>query len=510
MDGLARVYDVATGRELQQIDPFPRGRGQSGAALIVAVSHDGRRLAIGYPGDAGAGTVSLYDTVTWRKQFELLSIPDVEIASIAFSREDARLSVGAFDGTAGVWSLTSREQLVAYDGPTASVNSASFSPDGTRVLTASSDGIVRVWRAGGTDRSFFPVAANVDLMALHGDTLELLQNSPPDGAFLSWIRLPLGETFRKVTLLRHETAGFPSLSADGRFLFLARNAPQRIGASAAGPMMILDAATGKVVRRLGAALVDTVGAPTFSADDSKLILEETPNAKVQPGPGGVGVGIAGTGQTAVITVGTGRRVTLPGAHPCGPGTGLKWAFSGDGRRVAQESFCGIVDVWDTGTGRLLRQVDEGGQTSAVALNHDGSRLLVSSWDSRATIWSVATGRRLVNFVGHTRGIADAALSPDGTRVITGSLDRTLRVWDARTGQILRVLTFPDVPSPVVFSADGAEFALQTTTPIFGVPNIVSVFDTCPACQNPSALLKLAAPRATTNLTQLESTVIAGS
>jgi hypothetical protein len=43
-----------------------------------------------------------------------------------------------------------------------------------------------------------------------------------------------------------------------------------------------------------------------------------------------------------------------------------------------------------------------------------------------------------------------------------------------------------------------------------VPDIVRVFDTCPACQDPSALLKLAAPRATMNLTQLESTVIAGS
>jgi hypothetical protein len=369
---------------------------------------------------------------------------------------------------------------------------------------------VRVWRAAGTDRSSFPVPANVDLMALRGDTLELLQNSSAAGAFLSWIRLPIGETFRTVTLLRHENEGFPSLSADGRFVFLARTAPPRIGASPTGPIMILDAMTGKVVRRLGSALVDIEGAPTFSADDSKLILEETPNAKAQRGPGGIGVGIAGTGQLVLISLSTGRRLTLHGSQPCGPGTGVKWAFSGDARRVAQEAFCGIVDVWDTANGRLLRQVDEGGETSAVALNHDGSRLLVSSWDSRATIWNVATGRRLVNLVGHTRGIADAALSPDGTRVITGSLDRTLRVWDARTGQVLRVLTFPDTPSPVVFSNDGSEIALQNTTPIFGVPNIVRVFDTCPACQNPRELLKLAVPHATTNLTQLESTVISGA
>ena len=125
----------------------------------------------------------------------------------------------------------------------------------------------------------------------------------------------------------------------------------------------------------------------------------------------MGRGVAGSVELIVVNLATGRQVTLPRAQPCGPGTGVRWAFSGDGRRVAQEAFCGIVDVWDAGTGRLLRQIDQGAETSAVGLNYDGSRLLVSSWDSRAAIWSVATGRVLVNFVGHTRGIADAALSP---------------------------------------------------------------------------------------------------
>jgi WD40 repeat protein len=265
-----------------------------------------------------------------------------------------------------------------------------------------------------------------------------------------------------------------------------------------------------VVRHLGRIPDAVSGAPTFSPDDSKLIMRELPPSKVIPGPGGVGRGAVGGGRDLVVTLATGRAVTLPRADPCGPGAGVKWAFSGDGRYVAQEAFCGIVDVWNAGSGRLVRQVDQGAETSAVALDRDGSRLLVSSWDSRAAIWSVATGRRLVNFVGHTRGIADAGFSPDGTRVITGSLDRTLRVWDARTGQILRVLSFPDAPTPVVFSSDGSQFAVEDTTPIFGVPNIVRVFDTCPACQNPTALLRLAAPHAAGPLTQLEQTVVSGS
>jgi WD40 repeat protein len=511
-DGLVDVYDVATGRRIRQIDPFPPSRGQGGPwPLVVAASHDGTRVAVGYPNGAGAGVVSLYSTRTWRKLFDVVSIPDVEISALAFSPDDTRLAVGAEDGTAGVWSLVAREQLAAYDGPTASVNSLSFTPDGSRLLTASNDGFTRVWRATGTERAFVPVYANLDSMALRGNTLEVLADSAAGGVWLAWYRLPSGELIRKVTLARRENEGFSSISADGRFVFLMRfSRPPSNGQSPPGRIIILDAPTGHVVHRLGTVVLQGTGNPTFSPDDSKLILSELTNARTIAGPAGVGQGITGTDQLKVLTVATGRTVTLPNPEPCGPGTGARWAFSGDGRRVAQEAFCGIVDVWDTATGHLLRQVDQGAETSAVALNQDGSRLLVSSWDSRATIWSVATGRPLVNFVGHTRGIADAALSPDGTRVITGSLDDTVRVWDALSGQTLRVLTFSDNPTPLIFGSDGSQMAFEDSTPIAGVPNIVRVYATCPACENPSQLLKLAAPHATANLTQLERSVIANS
>ena len=509
-DGLARVYDVATGRLLRTIDPAPSNHGATPWPLVVAASHDGRRLAIAYPTAGGLGLVSVYSTGTWRKQFDVMSIADVEISSVGFSPDDTRVAVGAEDGTAGVWSLISREQVVAYDGPTASVNSVSFTPDGSRVVTASSDGITRVWRATGTETSAVPIFASVDAIALHGDTLETLLNTSAGGAWLSWMRLPGGQPLRRVTLLKPHKPGLPTLSPDGRYAFVARFAPSQAGLPPPATMTVVDAATGRVVHHLGSALIEPEANATFSPDDSKLVLLETRNARTIAGPGGVGRGVAGSAELIVVNLATGRQVTLPRAQPCGPGTGVRWAFSGDGRRVAQEAFCGIVDVWDAGTGHLLRQIDQGAETSAVGLNYDGSRLLVSSWDSRAAIWSVATGRVLVNFVGHTRGIADAALSPDGTRVITGSLDHTLRVWDARTGQILRVLTVSTNPSPLLFSSDGSQLAFDETVPVAGVPDIIRAFDTCPACQNPRALLKLAAPHATTNLTELERTVIAAS
>jgi hypothetical protein len=315
---------------------------------------------------------------------------------------------------------------------------------------------------------------------------------------------------RRVALLSDEKAGFAFLSGDGRLAFVARFLARPGSPNPPAAMTIVNAATGELVRRLGKVQLDTLGPFTFSPDDSKLILQETPSAKAIPGPGGRGFGQTGVDRLVVLTLATGRAVTLPRAEPCGPGVPVKWVFSGDGRRVAQAGFCGIVDVWDTRTGHLVRQLDQRAETSAVALNHDGSRVLVSSWDSRATIWSVATGQPLVRLVGHTRGIADAGLSPDGTRVVTASLDHTVRIWDARTGQILRVLSFPEPPTPVIFSSDGSEIALDESSQTFGVPDIVRVFDTCPACEKAQELLKLAAAHATTNLTQLESTVVNGS
>jgi WD40 repeat protein len=212
----------------------------------------------------------------------------------------------------------------------------------------------------------------------------------------------------------------------------------------------------------------------------------------------------------ILSIATGKTVELQDSFAACGSPPNSFAFSRDGRRVAGADFCGYADVWDAYTGRLLRQVNEAGQVSAVDLSPDGSRLLVSSWDSRATIWSVATGRRLVNLIGDTRGLEGAAFSPDGSLVATSSLDRTVRIWNARTGQVLRLLSFPDDQWPLAFNADGSEFALAESDPAPGDPDAVRVFDTCPACTNRLGLLRLAASHVTQRLTVLEKTVVESS
>ena len=67
---------------------------------VVALSPDGSRLAIGYPTlDGYNGTVSIYSTATWTKQFDVTAINAVEISAVAFSPAGTRLAIGAEDGT---------------------------------------------------------------------------------------------------------------------------------------------------------------------------------------------------------------------------------------------------------------------------------------------------------------------------------------------------------------------------------------------------------------------------
>ena len=259
-------------------------------------------------------------------------------------------------------------------------------------------------------------------------------------------------------------------------------------------MQIYDVARRKLLRTLPPARYEFFA---FSPDDSKLLVIT----------GGSGNSL---GTPAVEDAVSGRRVYLQdaGTVPCGVAP-EDFAISASDRVVVGGSFCGYADVWNAETGRLIRRFNQGAEMSSAGLSPDGKRLLISSWDSRATIYDVATGRPLVNLIGHTRGIGFAAFTPGASMVVTASLDDTVRVWNARTGQQLRVLTFTDDQGLVNFSADGRLMVIASGAPGSGVASVARLYETCPACTNAKALLDQAAPHAapSNRLTLLERTVI---
>ena len=491
VDAAVHIYNVASGRQVHRIAAPQQGSEEGSWPEVVAMSPDGSRLAVGYPTvDYNVIDATLYSTNGWRREFTVFTTTNAEISALAFSPDGTRLAIGLENGSAGVWSLVTREQLANYIGATAAVTAIDFLSGGRAALTVGNDGIGRIWRGLGAEQALAPVSGTVIALGLGGARLTILRGDT-GRAYVSTFALPSGAPLQDWDIGPYNN---DALSPNGRFVLTVGPA-NAAGWPQAAPIRVWSVAQERAVRAFPPAGVSNA---MFSPDGSRVLMLEgtSPNS-----PGFLVVG----------NVSTGRVVRLQ-APPACVAQQAQFAFSADDEFVAAAAFCGVADVWNAGTGKLIRQVTQGGETSGVGLSFDGSRLLVSSWDSRATIWSVATGRALVQLVGHTSGINAAALSPDGSLVLTSGLDDTVRVWNADTGQELRLLTFSHYQRFLTFSPNGAQFAIGETVPIAGVADYAQVFDTCPGCGNPRVLLatarRLAGPPDLR--TTLENTIIGRS
>jgi WD40 repeat protein len=144
-DAAVHVLDVATGRLVHKIVAPQQSNGSW--PEVVALSPDGTQLAVGYPTlNYDYGYVTLYSTRGWRREYTVMQTDSGEVSSVAFSPDGNRLAVGLEDGTAGVWSLTTRDQLASYAGMTSAVTAIDFLRGGQTALTVANDGTGRVWR----------------------------------------------------------------------------------------------------------------------------------------------------------------------------------------------------------------------------------------------------------------------------------------------------------------------------------------------------------------------------
>jgi len=110
-----------------------------------------------------------------------------------------------------------------------------------------------------------------------------------------------------------------------------------------------------------------------------------------------------------------------------PGT-----LSADGRRFAatkiERDAQALVRIWDTATGAILREWREAGQPYSIALNRDGSRIVVVdlTTDGPVHLRDTTTGALVAELAGHTGKTYNVAISPDDRLIATASLDTKVR------------------------------------------------------------------------------------
>lgn len=159
-DGTARLWDVASGRELHRFESH------GAAVLCVAFSPDDRRIISG----GRDRKLHFWDTATGKERLRCTGHTD-DITAATFPPDGKCLLSAGRDGTLRLWDAETGKELRTLAGHDGAVLAVAFAPDGRHALSGGRDGTVRLWdletgrevrRFTGQTREVFAVAVSPD------------------------------------------------------------------------------------------------------------------------------------------------------------------------------------------------------------------------------------------------------------------------------------------------------------------------------------------------------------
>jgi len=470
-DGLARVCDVRTGREVLTI--------QRPKVSAIVFSADGGRLAV-----VGADSkVRILDTRTGQEVFTLKERAGPG-AKPVFSPDGLRIAVRDGDGVTRVYDARTGKESLALKESATSLD-PTFSQDGTRIALTKVDGVVRVHDTG----------TGQEVVALKGPVRLNLPEFSPDGTRIAASPEPLStrpggggvvyvfdaRTGQVVLILKGPQPFWGTrFSPDGARLAVA---PSPEGD---GVVRVFDARTGQEVLALRGPA--GLGIPVFSPDGTRLAIgpawtggdglvrvfdartgQEAVTVKGSSGlgepvfsPDGVRLAVrGGDGVTRVHDVRTGQEfLPLKGPVPF-----YNAVFSPDRTRFAADSGPrgdGLVRVYDAWTGQQSFTLKSPVPLFAPAFSPDGARLAIRGGDAVVRLCDARTGRVTLALKG-PRLASGPVFSPDGGRLAALGADGKVWVFDAHTGQEVLALKGPRALRRPVFSPDGTRIAVESAS-----------------------------------------------
>jgi WD40 repeat protein len=428
-------------------------------AHAVSASADGSRVATS---DA-EGAVRVFDVATGRELERFHGHTGI-VTAVSLSDDGKAVVSGGADKSTRIWPVSAKLIFVA---DAAKLVDAALTPNGAQIVTAgTTDLTVKLWDA--TGKLVRPTAAAPGALvriAVRGDGLQIA-GCDAQGKLLLW------NAADGVLANTVETGGAIhdlSYSADGKKLTVAGATHLRVyDPATASLLQELASATPVLTARFAPSGREIVtGADKLASVWAYASPTATANITGHQGPvyslaisadGKLVASASGDQSIRLWNAMTGEAVKQFSGH-AGAVYGVH--FTSDAAQLVSAGADGTARIWDVAAGTELKkfsaEVAEGERVPGaydVALSPNGQTIAVAGADAQLRVWNVASGQAAAPMKGHTDAIYRGAFNTAGNRILTCGHAGSLHVWDAANGQQLFTTKLPAAAYYASRSPDG--------------------------------------------------------
>ncbi len=391
---------------------------------VCTYSPDGKTCAVGL----GDGTISVYDTLTWKK-LHTLSEHTNEIYGVVYSPDGQQIASCSFDKTVRLWHAQTGKLSHTLRKHSEPVGSVMYSPNGRQIAsTGIKSKVVHLWDAH-TGQHHQTLSGHTHYVLSIGYSPDGQQIA--SGGYDSTVRLWDAQSGQLNHTLSEHTGTVYSVvySPDGRQI-AAGGSDQTV--------RLWDAQTGEHRHTLDGHTREVYS--VVYAPNGQQIASGSRDTTVRLWDAQTGLPIYTlNGHTSAV-----KSVV----------------YASNSQQIASRDDFDKVLLWDAQTGQLSQTLS--GHTNeicSVAYAPNGQQIASGSRDHTVRLWDGYLGQLSHNLNGHTSGVSSVAYALNGQQIASGSWDQTVRLWDVRTGQLTHTLSgHTSAVKSVVASPDGQQIA----------------------------------------------------